>query len=116
MQKRFQNILMGTRKKNGLSLVIYTIMLTFVLGSLVGCSIKETITGEDENSVGIVYTDVGTLRVREEPDRDATITGLLPNEAEVTILGETGEFYRILWQEEDDTVEAYVRKEFIVVE
>lgn len=116
MKKRFQNILMGTRKKNGLSLVVCTVMLTFALGSLVGCSIKETASGEDENSVGIVYTDVGSLRVREEPDRDSQVISLLPDGAEVTILGETDEFYRILWQEEDDTGEAYVRKEFIVVE
>ena len=91
-------------------------MLFRSLGSLVGCSIKETASGEDENSVGIVYTDVGSLRVREEPDRDSQVISLLPDGAEVTILGETDEFYRILWQEEDDTGEAYVRKEFIVVE
>lgn len=105
-----------TNKKNGFSVVVCAVVLTLALGRLVGCSIKETASGEDEKSVGTVYTDVGTLRVREEPDRAATVIGLLPNEAEVTILGETDEFYRILLQEEDDTVEGYVRKEFIVVE
>ena len=105
-----------TNKKNGFSVVVCAVVLTLVLGNLVGCSTKGTASGEDENSVGTVYTDIGTLRVREEPDRDATVIGLLPNKAEVIILGEADEFYRILLQEEDDTVEGYVRKEFIVVE
>lgn len=105
-----------TNKKNGFSVVVCAVVLTLALGNLVGCSTKGTASGEDENSVGTVYTDVGTLRVREEPESDAPVIGLLPNGEEVTILAEDNEFYRILWQEEDDTVEAYVRKEFIVVE
>lgn len=111
MKKRFKNILIGTKKKNGFSLMVCAILLTLALGSLVGC----TASGEDKYSVGIVYTDVGALRVRSEPDRDGKIIALLPNEAEVTILGETDEFYRILLQE-DDTAEGYVRKEFIYVD
>ena len=112
MKKRFKNILLGTKRKKGFSLVVCTVLLTSALGSLVGCSIKETASAEK----GIVYTDVGTLRVRDEADRDAAVIGLLPNEAEVTILGETDEFYRILLEEGDDTTEGYVRKEFIVVD
>ena len=116
MKKRFQNILIGTRKKNGFSIVVCAAVLTLAVGSLLGCSIKEMPLGVNGNSVGIVHTDVGALRVREEPDRDATVIGLLPNGAEVTILGEENEFYRINLLEEEDTVEGYVRKEYIAVE
>ena len=112
MKKRFKNILLGTKRKNGFSLVVCTVLLTSALGSLVGCSIKEMASAEK----GIVYTDVGALRVRDEADRDATVIGLLPDGAEVTIFGETDEFYRILLEEGDDTTEGYVRKEFIVVD
>lgn len=121
MKKRFQNILMGTRKKNGFSMVVCAVVLTLALGSLVGCSIKEVASDESEiNDMEAEYdagiVNVDALKVREEPESDAPVIGLLPNGEGVTILAEDNEFYRILWQEEDDTVEAYVRKEFIVVE
>lgn len=125
MKKRFKNILVGTRKKNGLSLVVCAVVLTLALGNLVGCSIKETASGkneieniETEYSVGTVKTDTGALRVRGESDKDATIIGLLPDGAEVTIMAGENEFYKIIWQqdEDDDTVVGYVRKEYVDVE
>lgn len=113
MKRRFKNILQGTKKKNGFSLVVCVVILTLAMGSLVGCSVKETV----EDAVGIVYVEnTGALRVRGEPDRDAIIIGLLPNGAQVTILDEENEFYHILLGEEDDTEEGYVRKEFIVID
>ena len=112
MKKRFTNILVGTKKKNGFSLMVCAILLTLALGSLVGCSIKETTSDEK----GIVYTDVGALRVRGEADKDSQVISLLPDGAEVTILGEKNEFYRILLEEADNTAEGYVRKEFIYVD
>ena len=123
LEKRFRNILTGAKKKNGLSLVICAAVLTLTLGSLVGCSIKETASEEissenteTEYSAGTVNTDVGTLRVREEADSDAKVIGLLPDGAEVTIVGNTGEFYRIYLLEDEDIVEGYVRKEYIEVD
>ena len=122
MKKRFQNILAETKKKNGFSMVVCAVVLTLALGSLVGCSIKEATSDESEiNDMETEYdtgiVNVDALKVREEPESDAPVIGLLPNGEEVTILAEDNEFYRILWEEEDfDTVEAYVRKEFIVVE
>ena len=115
MKKRFKNILQGTKKKNGLSLVVCTVILTLIFGSLIGCSVRET----TENAVGIVYVEnTGALRVRSEPDRDAHVIGLLRNGAEVTILDEDNDFYHILLgeEDEDDTTEGYVRKEFIVID
>lgn len=121
MEKRFKNILMGAKKKNGFSLVVCVAVLTLALGSLMGCSIKETVS--DEISVENTETDysagtvnVETLRVREEPEVDAPVIGLLPNGGEVTITEEDSGFYRILWEQEDGTVEGYVRKEYIEVE
>ena len=121
MKKQFKNILLGTKKKNGFSLVVCTAVLTFALGNLVGCSVKEMAADESEvrnieaeYSIGTVNVD--TLRVRAESAEDATVIGLLPNGEEVTILAEENEFYRIIWQEEEDAADGYVRKEYIDVE
>ena len=112
MKKQFMNILVETKKKNGHPLMVCAILLALVLGSLVGCSIKETASDEK----GTVYTKADVVRVRGEADRDATIIGLLPDGAEVPILGETDEFYQILFEGEDGTAEGYVRKEFIIID
>ena len=112
MKKQFMNILVETKKKNGLPLMVCAILLVLVLGSLVGCSIKETASDEK----GTVYTKAYFVRVRGEADRDSQVISFLLDGAEVTILGETDEFYQILFEEEDGTAEGYVRKEFIHVE
>lgn len=41
MKKRFQNILAKKAKKNGVVVLICTVILTVMLGTLVGCSIEE---------------------------------------------------------------------------
>lgn len=41
MKKRFQNILKGTRKKNGLFLLVCAMLLAIVPGMLTGCSVTE---------------------------------------------------------------------------
>ena len=75
------------------------------------------LSGENECSVGIVHTDAAdALRVRGEPDANAPVVMLLPDGEEVTILAEENEFYKISWQEEGDTAEGYVRKEYVDVE
>lgn len=48
MKKRFKNILIRNRKKNGISILICAVVLTISLGMLVGCSVtKENIENED---------------------------------------------------------------------
>ncbi len=53
MKKRFKNILIRNRKKNGISILICAVVLSITLGMLVGCSItkenteKENIKNED---------------------------------------------------------------------
>lgn len=116
MKKRYENILMGTTKKNSILLVVCTVILMFTAGSMAGCSVKETVSDESVYSAGVVSTDTGALRVREEPDRDGSIISLLPNGEEITILSEEDDFYKISLQDEDGTVEGYVRKEYVIVE
>lgn len=41
MKKRFKNILIRNRKKNGISILICTVVLTISLGTLVGCSVAK---------------------------------------------------------------------------
>lgn len=53
MKKRFKNILIRNRKKNGISILICAVILSITLGMLVGCSVakenteKEKIENED---------------------------------------------------------------------
>ena len=53
MIKRFNNILTEKRKKNGISVLVCTIVLTFVLGTLMGCSINEEYSDSPENVVDL---------------------------------------------------------------
>lgn len=116
MEKRYENILMGTTKKSSIFSVLCTVILMLTAGSLAGCSVKETVSDESVYSAGVVYIDTGALRVREEPDRDGDIISLLPNGKEITILSEEDDFYKISLQDEDGTVEGYVMKKYVVVE
>lgn len=116
MKKRYENILIGTTKKNGILSVLCTVILILTAGSLAGCSVQETVSDESVYSAGIVSTDNGALRVREEPDRDSNIISLLPNGEEITILSEEDDFYKISLQDEDGTVVGYVMKKYVVVE
>lgn len=45
MKKRFKNILIRNRKKNGISILIGAVVLTISLGMLVGCSVTKEDTG-----------------------------------------------------------------------
>lgn len=128
MKKRFKNILVETKKRNGFSLVVCAVVLTLALGNLVGCSTGEMASEETaseeseientetEYSVGTVNVD--TLRVRTEPNGEAAAIGLLPDGAEVTIMAGEDEYYKIIWQqdEDDDTIVGYVRKAYVDVE
>ncbi|RKI90165.1 hypothetical protein D7V94_14985 [Parablautia intestinalis] len=54
MKKRFQNILIKNRKKNGIFILICTVVLTISLGTLAGCSVakgdREKENTENENT------------------------------------------------------------------
>lgn len=70
-----------------------------------------------EESVGYVNTDA--LKMRKEPFGDADVVTLLKKEQTVNILAEQNEFYQILIQAEDETdetLEGYVKKEYINIE
>ncbi len=68
MQKRFQNILIKTRKRNGAVLLLFAAVLTISLGTLVGCSVgKENL---EEQVEGIpLQTENGSL-----PEEDASVS------------------------------------------
>ncbi len=46
MKKRFKNILIRNRKKNGISILICAVILSITLGMLVGCSVTKENTNK----------------------------------------------------------------------
>lgn len=72
MKKRFQNILMKGRKKNGIFLLIGTVMLTICLGTLLGCSISEG--DAKNNNTG----NADTEHVSGQPEQAPAQTGPAP--------------------------------------
>ncbi|MCH5262664.1 MAG: SH3 domain-containing protein [Lachnospiraceae bacterium] len=98
-------------------LLLGTVLYTCACGADTNNIVDNDAVTESEslkNSVGSV--NVTTLRIREEPSEDATVIGLLKKEQKVNILAEYNGFYRISWQEEEDTAEGYVKKEYIDVD
>ncbi len=80
MKKRFKNILIKNRKKNGISILICAIVLTISLGTLIGCSVtkgdsqkedtkKEDIRNEDpaDGDTGNVPGQSGQEEAQTEP-------------------------------------------------
>lgn len=62
MKKRFKNILIKTRKKNGVSILIGAVILTISLGALVGCSVtKEDIKKENIGNEDATKKDSGKV-------------------------------------------------------
>lgn len=55
MKKRFQNILIRNRKKNGIFILMCAVIMTISLGTLVGCSV----TKEDTEEENIENADAG---------------------------------------------------------
>ncbi len=77
MKKRFKNILINHGKKNGVSILIGVIVLTFGFGTLVGCSIAkedtENNTFENETNEPNDTTDVS-----DQPENTETPTEQIP--------------------------------------
>ena len=75
MKKRFKNILIRNRKKNGISILICAVVLSITLGMLVGCSVtkenteKENIENEDtaNEDMGNVYEPSGLEAAQTAP-------------------------------------------------
>lgn len=60
MKKRFKNILIRNRKKNGISILICAVVLTISLGTLVGCSVeKGNMEKEKRENVDTANEDMG---------------------------------------------------------
>ena len=73
MKKRFKNILIRNKKKNGISILICAVVLTISLGTLVGCSV----TKEDTKKEKIGYEDAAnkdTGNVDEQSEKKAVQT------------------------------------------
>lgn len=73
MKKRFKNILMRNRKKNGISILICAVVLSITLGMLVGCSVtKENTDKENTENHDAENKDGGNLSEPSVPDISQT--------------------------------------------
>lgn len=62
MKKRFKNILLKNRKKNGISILLCAVFLSITLGMLVGCSVtKETTEKEKIENMNAAKKDMGNV-------------------------------------------------------
>lgn len=73
----------------------------------------------DERAAGRInlegVSNADALKVRKEPSENADIISLLLPNQEVVVLSEEDEFYRILVSMDEDTLEGYVRKEYVFI-
>ena len=77
MKKRFKNILIRNRKKNGISILICAVVLSFTLGMLVGCSVtKENTEKENIENEDTANEDMGN--VSEPSELEAAQTAPTP--------------------------------------
>ena len=95
MKKRFKNILIRNRKKNGISTLICAVVLSITLGMLVGCSVtkenteKENIENEDtaNEDMGNVSEPSGLEAAQTAPtpvDNSSTENNALENTITLT--------------------------------
>ena len=95
MRKRFKNILIRNRKKNGISILICAVVLSITLGMLVGCSVtkenteKENIENEDtaNEDMGNVSEPSGLEAAQTAPtpvDNSSTENNALENTITLT--------------------------------
>ena len=95
MKKRFKNILIRNRKKNGISTLICAVVLSITLGMLVGCSVtkenteKENIENEDtaNEDMGNVSEPSGLEAAQTAPtpvDNSSTVNNALENTITLT--------------------------------
>ena len=77
MKKRFKNILIRNRKKNGISILICAVVLSITLGMLVGCSVtKENTEKENIENEDTANEDMGN--VSEPSELEAAQTAPTP--------------------------------------
>lgn len=73
MKKRFRNILIKSRKKSGVSVLICTVILTISLGMLSGCSVAKEETGK-ENTENEEIENGNMGEGSEQSEREAVPT------------------------------------------
>lgn len=64
MKKRFKNILLWTKKRNGVSLFVFVSIITLTLGTFIGCSLSESNAGEP-----VLTSNVGGEEKESEQDQ-----------------------------------------------
>ena len=97
MKKRFKNILIKNRKKNGISILICAVALSIALGTLVGCSVtkenteKETIENAANENMGNALKQSGLEAALTAPtpvDNSSAANTTLENTLTLTFLKE----------------------------
>ena len=69
MKKRFKNILIRNRKKNGVSILLCAVVLSITLGMLVGCSItKENTEKETIENGDAANENLGNVSKQSNPE------------------------------------------------
>ncbi|MDD5952106.1 MAG: SH3 domain-containing protein [Oscillospiraceae bacterium] len=69
------------------------------------------ITPPQPERVGIVRTQGGNLNIRRKPTTDSEIIGQIPNGAQVTVFGQTGNWYVVQY----GNVTGYVRGDYLEI-
>lgn len=75
MKKRFQNILSGGKKRNGLLLFTGIAVMTMGLGMLVGCSVGEPLANKAADAIDSIPVDGGTADKGDEQPAVSDIKG-----------------------------------------
>lgn len=75
MKKRFQNILSGGKKRNGLLLFTGIAVMTMGLGMLVGCSVGEPLANKAADAIDSIPVDGGTADKGNEQPAVSDIKG-----------------------------------------
>ena len=75
MKKRFQNILSGGEKRNGLLLFTGIAVMTMGLGMLVGCSVGEPLANKAADAIDSIPVDGGTADQGDEQPAVSDIKG-----------------------------------------
>ena len=96
MKKRFKNILIKNGKKNGVSILICTVVLTIGFGTMVGCSITERGAGkektENEQIESVSDQLAGeTVPIESMPDDDSSVENDTLKNTTMLIFSKEGE-------------------------
>lgn len=69
-----------------------------------------------ETKTGTVYGIYTYLNVRSSPSTSASVVGKLYNDAKVTILGSSGNFYKITYKSGSTKITGYASKDYIMID